>query len=237
MDTPTPAEQAAFTSKIEVVQQFIASIDPTMTFRVPILVSLLGKIIIQNTVYALWNTFLKDDFKENGRDEDQFNLLFHSFDRAEELPGDFGAILKLMVTGKIDGIIPANKPVNFFPAGFWQMPEVQRELTTQSMECIASLIENVCDLHFELPPDWEEKEHPEGLYVSPTEQAERLTLSLIERVGEVQMANAVEGSEKLAPSEEVKDETEESQPSGENATDDSQVPPDGDAGEKDETTE
>ena len=201
MEKPTPEQTAAFNAKIDVVDQIIASIDQKSELRTPILSLLLAQNILHNTILALWGTFLANKFEENGRDEGQFNLLFHSFDRESELPEDLQAIIKLMTTGKIDGMIPKNDLMNFFPAGFWKMPEVQRELTTQSMECIASLIEHVCDLHFELPPDWKEKEekHPEGFYVSPKEQATLLTDSLVELIGEAKIANA-----------EVKAETEES---------------------------
>lgn len=182
--------QAVNESKMRVLETFMGTMCSNEKEVLELLSGLTGRLIIRSTVLALWSTYLQGNFEENGFDKDQFDILFFKHDASKEPLADVNEILKLMATGKKNGDLPKEGPINFFPCGFWKMPEIKWELTNQTMAAVTVLLKALCHLHYEMPADWKDDKHPEGLFMDIDEQVKNLSKSLIERAGEIEMAEA-----------------------------------------------
>jgi len=183
---PSDTEKPVLDRKLQILELFVGTITDDSAEQGDLYATLLGRIVVRNTITALYATYVEyvqgDLEAKTGFDRHQFDLLFHN---NKEKLGDLESIMKLMVTGDPKGTIPSG-PVNFFPTGFWQLPEVKWELINQISNLHTALLSAVCESHYELPADWQEEGHPEGLYIPLEDQVKNLSDALTKRLGKIQ---------------------------------------------------
>jgi hypothetical protein len=180
MSLPTPQdrklEEPVVDARIRVVEQFVAGIAPGIEERSLLYINLVGRLVIHTAVLQLWKAYKEGPKAEAlGFEPVQLDLIFHNHDACLQPLTEIRDILTLMATGKPNGVVDRTKDVNFFPAGFWNMPDIATVLIDALGEQLYSLVTAVCSLHFCQPEGWETDESvPEGLYQSLDDQAEDL---------------------------------------------------------------
>lgn len=206
---PTEAETLAtiaLNSKLKATDEFISSFAASDAEFTTFLSHLNAKKVIKLVIKDLWDAYTNYDYPEKDPEFAQLSLIFHGFMPPEVGKIDFIQVVTLMLTGKIDGKTPLGVPSNLFPACFWSLSVVKECLIHRTQEVFTIMAQTLCEMTYELPENWDDKEaHTEGIFISIEDQ----TILLLEGVSETLIE---ESKELLNPQPEVEPEEETEEP-------------------------
>lgn len=213
-----------YQSKLRSIDELISDIasDPIQLRQ--LLIDLFAKNTLKTAVGMLWKHYIRlktadavDSDEEiaskDAEDLLQLTLIFQNYDGSDLETLTMPEVLTLMLTGKTDGVLSKVTSVNLFPAGFWQLPLV-KEAFVNVMAMNAKIIAlAVSSISFDLPDDWEDEKHPEGLYISLDAQVELLVPSIAaELIGVEEIVVSEDGDELVEDGDGELGEDEKTEP-------------------------